>query len=327
MVIKGVNENKFSYTMGHDKLRVSGHDWYRGETCNYMPTQTNLNEKNSIDQYIIGEWAPGQKLITKDDTITAFGSCFARHVNKFLKNKGYKTGEVAGGLKNVKDSYVVHFGSGIVNTFALRQQFEWAYEGRDFDENLWYGSRGELAEATEEIKQKTKDVFDNTTVFILTLGLSEVWCNKQTGEVFWRGIPIKHFDKDLHGFRLSSVDENYNNIIRVIEIIKKHLPNAKIIFSLSPVPLLATFRDMPCITADCVSKSILRVALDMALQKYSKEDHIYYWPSYEIVKYYFDAPYEEDKRHIKQEVVDTIMNTFQRHYMVPLRNEEKVVYE
>ena len=46
---------------------------------------------------------------------------------------------------------------------------------------------------------------------------------------------------------------------------------------------MATFRNQSCITANSVSKSILRVALDNVLTKY-KEDDQYYFPSYEITK-------------------------------------------
>ena len=62
-----------------------------------------------------------------------------------------------------------------------------------------------------------------------------------------------------------------------------HSPTAPIVLTLSPVPLLASYRDISCLTADCVSKSVLRVALD----RVTAEDleAVYYWPSFEIVKW------------------------------------------
>ena len=31
--------------------------------------------------------------------------------------------------------------AGLVNTFVLLQQFEWALEGRSFDDDLWVGAK------------------------------------------------------------------------------------------------------------------------------------------------------------------------------------------
>lgn len=311
-----MSKKTIRYKSGEDKVRKANGTWYRGKDCNFIPSRKNLSEKDAIDKYILKGWCPKEKIISKNDMVTSFGSCFARHINKFISSKGYKVGQVGKDIKVTSDTHVIRFGAGIVNTFALLQQFEWAYENKNFNEALWYGSNGELAKQSEQIRQSTKAIFDQTSVFILTLGLSEVWYNKKTEEVFWRAIPMDKFDESVHGFRLSTVQENCNNLYKIIDIIKKHRPNAKIIFSLSPVPLIATFRPVSCITADSVSKSILRVALDAVITEYqSKYSDIYYWPSYEIIKYFITNPYEEDNRHINNLSIRLIMEAFERHYL------------
>ena len=45
-------------------------------------------------------------------------------------------------------------------------------------------SQGAEAVYDQDIRDRTRAIFDRTDVFIITLGLSEVWSNKQTGEVF-----------------------------------------------------------------------------------------------------------------------------------------------
>jgi hypothetical protein len=210
----------------------------------------------------------------------------------------------------------------MVNTFALRQQFEWALEGKRFSEDLWFGSRGELAGYSEAARVSTGELFAQSDVFIITLGLSEVWCNKQTGEVFWRAIPRDRFDPAVHGFRVSSVAENLDNLQAIHRIIRRVRPSATIVITLSPVPLVATFRPVSCLTASTVSKAILRVAVDELMRSHHDDERLYYWPSYEIVKEYCSDPYLEDNRHPRPEIIDAIMRTFAQHYLVDPHSTE-----
>ena len=52
----------------------------------------------------------------------------------------------------------------------------------------------------------------NVDVFIITVGLSEVWFNKANNQVFWKAIPADKFDEKKHGYRLSTVQENTENL-------------------------------------------------------------------------------------------------------------------
>ena len=170
---------------------------------------------------------------------------------------------------------------------------------------------------------------------MITLGLAEVWFQKrlrkgreaadgdaQSGgkgggggdhggeeeeeeeeeEALWRAVPSDRFDPTRHGFRVSSVQENLQNLRAMVALIRQHVPEAVVVFTrssltltltlaptltipltltltltlkpnptsaptpsqvftLSPVPLSATFRGVSCVTANAVSKSILRVAV------------------------------------------------------------------
>ena len=57
--------------------------------------------------------------------------------------------------------------------------------------------------------------------FIFTLGVSEIWYDKVSGEAFWRAIPVELFDEDRHGFRISTVEENVDNVTETIKIISR----------------------------------------------------------------------------------------------------------
>lgn len=287
--------------------------WYRGKYCNFMATRKNLTEENAEEKYILKGWLPKKPFISKSHSILTLGSCFAVHIKGYLAKMGYKIDKYK--VKKVRNSYVINFGSGMVNTFAIRQQFEWALENKKFQEDLWHNSEAEVMKYVESIRDATSDIFKESDVFIITLGLSEVWYNKITNEVFWRAIPTKCFDDNIHGFRVSTVEENTENLYTIISMIKKYRPEATIIFTISPVSLYATFRNVSCMTADCVSKSILRVSVDNVMR--SNSSNVYYWPSYELVKNLYKNPYQEDNRHIKKEIADKIMKLFGKYYLIP----------
>ena len=62
------------------------------------------------------------------------------------------------------------------------------------------------------------------------------------GQVLWRAVPKDKFDPNIHGFKVSSVTENIANLQKIVELVSQYVPSATIVFTLSPVPLRATFR-------------------------------------------------------------------------------------
>jgi len=305
-------------------VRRDGHvarfhgSWYRGPHTNFIPSKAQLREPGAVDRYILNGWTPEAPFIDKTSRITAFGSCFAQHLTKYLHGTGYN---VLGKHLNLS-SHIIHFGEGMVNTFAIRQQLEWALEDKEFSANLWFGEHKEIALVDPRIKAETKEIIGTTEIFVITLGLSEIWYDKASGEAFWRAIPSHVFDSNRHGFRISSCEENHANLVRIRDLIRTARPGAKIIFTLSPVPLMATFRPISCLTASSVSKAILRVAVDQLMRDCSGDRDLFYFPSYEIVKELFVDPYEADNRHPTPEIVAFIMKTFERHFCIPDRRGE-----
>jgi hypothetical protein len=296
---------------GH-KARFHG-SWYRGPHTNFIPAKRDIHyNPASVDRFIMYGWAPQVPFIDKSTSITAFGSCFAQYITHFLHDKGYN----AFGKHLDLQSHIIRFGEGMVNTFAILQQLEWALEGKQFSENLWFSETKEVASTDPIIQAETREIIQNTDLFIVTLGLSEIWYDKRTGDALWRAVPTHLFDENVHGFRVSSHQENYENLVRICALIRKAKPQAKIIFTVSPVPLMATFRPVSCLTASSVSKSILRSSVDQLLRDYD-DDRIFYFPSFEIVKEFFVDPYREDNRHPKNEIIEFIMQTFERHFCVP----------
>jgi len=285
--------------------------WYRGKHCNFNPNKVNLKDADAASKYILKGWVPAKPFLTKKTPVIAFGSCFAEHITGYLSAKGYT-------IASDQGRGIIDFRAGVNNTFAVRQLFEWVYDGKVFAEETWHDSSKNIITRNKKIRNETLKAFGIAKIFIITLGLSEVWYNKQTGGVFWRAIPESQFDPNIHAFKVSTFAENKSNIQYIYDTIKKYNPKSKIIFTISPVPLVATFRPESCITANCVSKSILRAAVDEFYRENngSNNRQLFYWPSYEIVKELHRDPYAGDNRHIKKECVKAIMKEFERFYTV-----------
>jgi hypothetical protein len=299
------------YEVGGTRRRAH-RTWYRGEHTNFHPARANLAEPDAFRDYVGKGWLPERPFIDRETYIAAFGSCFAAEVTKYLHKEGYR---VFG--RDLKlNAHIVRSGEGIVNTAALRQQFEWAFGYTEPTAGTWHDKEGRLLEARPEEQEATREIFRKTDVFILTLGLSELWYDRKTGDAFWRGIPAADFDPDRHGFRVLGVEENRANLERVREIIRQHRPDAAIVVTLSPVPLVATFRPVSCITANAVSKASLRVAIDEVMRAHPDDRRLFYFPSYEMVTAVVPDPMEDDLRHPRREVVARIMAEFKAAYLI-----------
>ncbi|HLP70111.1 MAG TPA: GSCFA domain-containing protein [Rhizobium sp.] len=312
LVEEAEREDLIYYRTGGEKRRAHA-TWYRGETTNFFPDKKAIAKAGAVDEYVGKGWFPDAPFISKDHYITAFGSCFAAEVTRFLYREGY---QVFG--RDMKlNSYVVRSGEGIVNSAAIRQQFEWAFEGKAPKIELWHDKDGVPGDYSDDVRKATQEIFEKSDIFILTLGLSEVWYDKPTGEIFWRAIPKRDFDPNRHGFRVLGATENLDNLRRTYELIRAHRPNATVIMTLSPVPLAATFRPVSCITANSVSKASLRVAIDELMREVgpSSQSGLYYFPSYEMVTSFLRDPMKDDFRHPTDATVEFIMQTFKRRFL------------
>jgi hypothetical protein len=287
--------------------------WYRGGSTNFIPSKPELSAPGGVERFVLLGWAPPAPVIDKRSAVLAFGSCFAAHISDHLHDRGY---HVLGRNLDL-DAHIIRFGEGMVNSFAIRQQLEWALAGKEMPDGLWVSEHKDVCPVDPAIQAQTRQIILAADAFIFTLGVSEVWYDKRNGEVLWRAVPSPLFDDSIHGFRVSTTAENYENLSRIRQLIRDIKPTAPIIFTLSPVPLMATFRPISCVTASSVSKAILRVSIDELMRTFSGDSQLLYFPSYEIVKDCVIDPYLDDNRHPKAEVVSFVMETFERHYCRP----------
>ena len=105
---------------------------------------------------------------------------------------------------------------------------------------------------------------------------------------------------------------------------RKLNPNLRIILTVSPVPLIATFEPRHVLVSTTISKAALRVAADEIKKLYP---FVEYFPSYEIISgSAIGAPYfEPDLRQVRQVGVNHAMRIFEKYMLQPTKNSTNFV--
>ncbi|MCC7372681.1 MAG: GSCFA domain-containing protein [Chloroflexi bacterium] len=282
--------------------------WYKGDHFNVLPSKSEMR-RDGLATALHG-WKPAAPIIHAETRVFAMGSCFAAYFIRWLADQGFNR-EVASPYGAItKGAFPFE------NVAVVAQQFRWAFEGLDGRELLWVDPEKQLVKATEERRLSTRFAIENAEVLIVTLGLSEVWYDRVTGEPLWRAVPIRYFDPERHSFRVISVAETIEQLELIERIRAKYVPNLKIVYTVSPVRLKATFRPISTLTANSVSKAIIRAGLDEFLRGRWKQvgRDYFYFPSYEIVTDTYRDAFEEDARHPHETVVGQVLRIFARHY-------------
>ncbi len=297
--------------LGIEKTFTNIEPWYFSKAMvNVFPRKQSdfQDDEKLIEKFILPGWLPAAPPFHRDSKILTLGSCFAQELRNYLAERGMS-------------SDWLFVPPGLNNTFALRNFISWCLTGETATKAYWYdeGAQGGAAKWDDESNRLSyAEVFKRVDGIILTIGLAEVWYDTTTGGVFWRGVPKSSYDETRHLCRVSTVEENEENLREIIRLIHLAKPGVPIIVTLSPIPLKATTGDKSCITVDTVSKSILRVAIDNLVT--SGLPDVYYWPSFEIVRslgpHLSYALFGEDgnTRHVNRKAVQLILKAFTKHY-------------
>lgn len=285
---------------------------YSPSAVNLFPRRQSDFEDMSrlIDRFVLKGIAPTQPIFEPADRIFALGSCFAMELRNYLAARGV-------------DSEWLYVPEGLNNTFAILDFIGWVVTGEAGRDAYWYDEAtagGARKWAPAEEQKVYRAFLDTVSGIVLTIGLAEIWHDTDTGGVFWRGVPKSLYDPSRHGTRMSQVEENRDNISRTIALIREVKPTAPIILTLSPVPLSATNRPEPCVVADGLSKSILRVAIDQVMSGHAQDNRVFYWPSFEVFRglgqHWPNAVLGEDgnPRHVNRDPVRIMMDQFVDRY-------------
>ena len=121
-----------------------------------------------------------------------------------------------------------------------------------------YVSVEEALSAQAALSEAARAAFDSVEVFVFTMGLAEVWRLKATGDVLAR-MPIS-MPRHLVEPAVLGFEENVAELERLWALWKRHNPKVKLILSVSPIPLNATFQgdEQHVIAATCEAMMRLR---------------------------------------------------------------------
>lgn len=277
----------------------------------------------------------------RDCKVATAGSCFAQHIARTLTAQGFnyfvtETGEGLPQEEAVRRNFGV-FSARFGNLYTARQLvqlFDRAYDRFHPLDNAWSQGDGKFADPFRpqiepdgfeslqalETSRAThfaavRNMFENLDVFVFTLGLTEAWRNRADGAVFplAPGVVAGEMDHERYEFVNFGVKEVVNDLQQFITQLSSINPGARIIVTVSPVPLIATYENQHVLVSTTYSKAVLRAAAGDISKANTRCD---YFPSYEIItgNYNRGQYFENDLRSIKQEGVDHVMRLFLLSY-------------
>ncbi|MBU2547074.1 MAG: GSCFA domain-containing protein [Proteobacteria bacterium] len=308
--------------------RSDVHPWHGFKPWQVWPGSYDNPPSNGLYPLpnVPGPW------LNKRTALASMGSCFAREIKHVLKREGCNY------LEEETDHPAAQHASAawerLYNTFSMRQIFEYTFESFRPSLRWWISPRSDqvqdpyrriilyssLEEAEADFERHrvcSRRVLEKAEALILTLGLTEIWADREDGAVIC--LPSGPYvdeggDMGRYEFRVSRYRENLDNLERIFAIMKAHNPACQLIVTVSPVHLWATFRqDADVISASCNSKSTLRAVLD---EFASGHENVHYFPAYEMASIFRPlmgrSIFTEGREnfHVNPETVEFIMRHF-----------------
>lgn len=284
-----------------------------------------------------GLWCPAFQITTSDPVVTT-GSCFAQHISSALVRSGFTWVEAERAPFGLSAAVARQFGYGVFsvrtgNIYTTRMLIQWltyAIEPDSQDREIWtadgaffdplrpqiepdgFEGEGELFDARRATFTALRKAVQTSSVFIFTIGLTELWENTETGLVYSScpGSLAGAFDPAVHAFRNLTYPEVMADLETILALLRRLNPDIRLLLTVSPVPLAATAADAQhVLTATTYSKSVLRAAAGAFCEMH---DDVDYFPSYEIVT----SPglnrqmYEDDRRSVTPDGVAFVMQHF-----------------
>ncbi len=271
-------------------------------------------------------------VISREARVATAGSCFAQHISKRLKLGGFRFMDM-----EVKSSggEIYDFSARYGNIYTARQllqlferahgyftplQGHWSQPDGSFCDPFrpriregGFPTIAELESDRGDHLAAVREMFRTLDVFVFTLGLTECWISKLDGAAYplAPGVAGGTFD-DSHAFVNFTATEVAADVRAFWEKLRMINPTARMILTVSPVPLAATYADRHILVSNTYSKAALRVAAE---EISSTCADIYYFPSYEIItgNYNHGRYYGSDLRSVTEEGVNHVMSVFMRH--------------
>lgn len=275
--------------------------------------------------------------ISPDEPIATAGSCFAQHISRQLRDRGFSVLDREPAPPGLDRESAAMFGYGLFsarygNIYTARQLLQIVREARgEFRpaEPVWKRNDRFHDAMRPSVEphgladpdvvrdhrayhlRRILEVISSARLFIFTLGLTETWEHAESGTVYPTapGTVAGEFDPNVYRFRNLTFQDVYDDMRSFFELASGLNPDIRFLLTVSPVPLTATASGEHVLSATTYSKSVLRA---VAGQLYHECSNVDYFPSYEIITGSLAGArfFEENLRSIRSDGVDAAMNAF-----------------
>lgn len=280
--------------------------------------------------------------IRRSDRVVSAGSCFAEHLGRQLAKAGFSHFITEPAHPMIGEKLARQYGYGLYaarygNVYTARQLLQLLHRafghfaplavswpccnGRVVDpfrpgiQPQGFVSKAELMLDQRQHFAAIRRAVEEMDVFVFTLGLTEAWEDTRDGAIFpiAPGVSGGVWDAASVRFRNFGLQETAADLEVALAFIRDRNPKVRILLTVSPVPLNATYEDRHVWVSTTVSKAVLRLAAEEMLSRFAD---IAYFPSYEIIT----APhlrgryFAEDCRSVLPAGVDHVMRLFLAHF-------------
>lgn len=281
-------------------------------------------------------WQPRHR-ITRAMGIATYGSCFAQHIGRALRQNGFRWLDAEPAPAGLSAENAKRFNYGIFSarteniytTTMLAQWVDWALGEVPVPDEIWseggrfydpfrpkvepegFASVDELRAARACTLASFRRSVLEAEVFVFTLGLTERWVNARHGHEYAMcpGTAAGSFDPQAHVFDNLQVAQVLSALGRAMETMRAVNGRLRFLLTVSPVPLTATASGRHVLVATMESKSILRT---VAGQLATNRGYVDYFPSYEIINAppFRGAFFEPNQRSVNPAGVAFVMRSF-----------------
>ncbi len=310
----------------------------------YKQAPTYTKWRQAVAEVPAAEVDPGVGFpfrLTPRDKVATAGSCFSQHIGRALKARGFAflvTEPPHPFVGNVADQLAyTQFSARYGNVYTARQMLQLVQRAEGLfvpADRAWEGPDGGWFDpyrptvqpggflSTEELEAdrarhlgRVRTMLRELDYLVFTLGLTEVWTAVEDGAAYplCPGVAAGAFDPDLHHLVDLGVDDVVADIEAFFALIRAVNNRAKLILTVSPVAIAASVRDRHVLVSNAWSKSVLRVAADIAARRHP--DTVAYFPSYEMITgaHARSAYVLDDLRTVSEAGVAQAMSAFARH--------------
>src|SRR5580704_3867735 len=238
----------------------------------------------SVPPFAVDPMVDAPFRIAPSDAVATAGSCFAQHIARALQRHGFRyfVSEPAPPDLAPSDAAAANYGvfsaryGNIYTTRQLLQLFDRAYGRMTPVLVSWPGKNGGyvdpfrpriqpngfvsetalLADRARHL-ECVRRLFEDLDVFVFTLGLTEGWEHLADGAVLplAPGIAGGEWNPREYAFRNYSAAEVERDLLAFIDRLRDVNPASRVVLTVSPVPLVATYEKRHVLASTCLSKA------------------------------------------------------------------------